>query len=70
MVKLPCANRTRGAPAPTSLALQLSTNSHEASLDVIHQFEHPFRLLLRVMVECRETFQKSPFWRRLGRFCL
>ena len=41
----------------TTLALQLSTNPHEASLDIVHQFEHSFQLLLRVMVECSETFQ-------------
>lgn len=60
MVSLSCANRTRGAPAPTGLVLQLSTDPHEASLDVIHQFEHSFQLLLSVMVECSKTFQNGP----------
>ena len=60
MVKLSCANRTRGALAPTSLVLQLSTNSDEALLDVVHQAEHSFQLLLSVMVEIIETFQNGP----------
>lgn len=43
-----------------SLALQHSTNFHEASLDLIHEFERSFQLLLRVMAECGETVQNGP----------
>lgn len=57
MWELSCADRTRGVPAPTGLILRLSPNSHEASLDVIHQFEHSFQLLLRIIVGSSETFQ-------------
>jgi hypothetical protein len=60
MAKLSCAKRTRGAPAATSLVHQFSTNSHEAPLDVIHEFEHSFHLLLRVTVQCDETLQNGP----------